>query len=294
MSDLIVDTKTYNLSTRSGSCILLNGDYKSNIQYDIPDMIHLDDTIEYIQYSIPYCIIPVSFYQINDTNNTLHLLCNGQDFTVTFENGNYNASYFMTQFKLLLGSNNGWNITFDTISSRFTITNTYYDFTLYGDSSIDYVMGFSNTISSSPVSYGTSTLTYQLNTIVMPRPCNFLSLPRICLRCPQLSNQGNMRGDVNTSDIVMTIPNNAKPNGQIVFNNIYSKTFLKADRIERLNVQFTDDDGNFINFNGISSFFIIQFDIYRKNPEKLPSFSHIQTLVNSATFENPHFLFKGK
>jgi len=48
MTDLIVDTKTYNLSTRSGSCVLLNGDYKSSIQFDIPDMIYKDDTVEYI------------------------------------------------------------------------------------------------------------------------------------------------------------------------------------------------------------------------------------------------------
>ena len=53
--------KTYNLSTRSSSCLLLNGENKSSVQFDIPDMIYKDDTVEYIQYSIPYCIIPVSF-----------------------------------------------------------------------------------------------------------------------------------------------------------------------------------------------------------------------------------------
>jgi len=284
MSDLIVDSKTYNLSTRSGSCSLLNGDMKSNVQFDIPDMIHHDDTIEYIQYSIPYCIIPVSFYTVNDTNNILHLMVNGLDAVVKFENGNYNASYFMQQFKSLLGTNNGWGITFDTINSRFTITNSYYTFTLYGDSSIDYIMGFSNT--------SVSSLINSVNTLTLSRPCNFLPLPRICLRCPQLSNSGNMKGNVNSADIIITIPNNSKPNGQIVFENIYSKTFLKADRIERLNIQLTDDDGNFIDFNGISSFFNIQFDIYRKNPEKLPSFAHIQSLANSADI--PHFLFNGK
>ena len=142
MNDLVVDTKTYNLSTRSGSCSLLNGDYKSNVQFDIPDMIYKDDTIEYIQYSIPYCVIPVSFYTINKTNNVLHLYMNGQAINITFEYGNYNASYFMIQFKLLLGTNNGWGITLDTINSKFTITNTFYPFTLYGTSLVDYIMGF--------------------------------------------------------------------------------------------------------------------------------------------------------
>lgn len=289
MSDLIVDTKTYNLSTRSGSCTLLNGDYKSNVQFDIPDMIYKDDTVEYIQYSIPYCVIPVSFYTINENNNTLHLLWNGYDLNIVFESGNYNASYFINQFKSLLGASNGWNITLDTVNSKFTITNSYSSFTLYGDSSVDYIMGFSDTCSSTVVG--------SQNSLTLSRPCNFLSLPRICLRCQQLSNSGNMRGNVNSADIVISIPNNSKPNGQIVFENIYSKTFLKAERIERLNIQLTDDDGNLINFNGISSFFNIQFDIYRKNLEKPPPFSEIKHLVNSILLEKQladekHFVYK--
>ena len=284
MSDLVVDTTTYNLSTRSSSCLLLNGENKSSVQFDIPDMIYKDDTVEYIQYSIPYCIIPVSFYQINETNNILHLFCNGQNLNISFEYGNYNASYFMTQFKLLLGTNNGWGITLDTINSEFTITNTYYTFTLYGDSAIDYVMGFSDTISSSLVN--------SVNTISLPRPCNFMSLPRLCIRCPQLSNSGNMKGNNSSSDIIVSIPNNAKPNGQIVYENIYSKTHLKSERVERLNINITDDDGNLLNFNGISSFLIIQFDIYRKSLARPPKFSEIQNLVNSNSIENRVFTYK--
>ena len=69
----------------------------------------------------------------------------------TFESGNYNASYFITQFKNLLGTNDGWGITLDTINSKFTITNTFYSFTLSGDSSIDYVMGFNEMCSSTLV-----------------------------------------------------------------------------------------------------------------------------------------------
>ena len=101
-----------------------------------------------------------------------------------------------------------------------------------------------------------------------------------------------MKGNINSADIIVSVPNNSKPNGQIVYENIYSKTMLKAERIERLNIQFTDDDGNLINFNGISSFFNIQFDIYRKSLEKPQAFREIQNLANSV--EEQHFLFNGK
>ena len=52
-----------------------------------------------------------------------------------------------------------------------------------------------------------------------------------------------MKGNTNSADIIVSIPNSAKPNGQIIYENIYSKTQLKSERIERLNIQLTDDVG---------------------------------------------------
>ena len=133
--NLIVETKTYHLSTRSNSCQLLNGESKSNVQFDIPDCISKDDTIGFIQYSIPHAINQVSFYTINENNNTLHVLLNGIESYYSFNIGNYNANYFMTQFNLQLG--NDWIISLNSVNSKFTISHKFYDFTIYGDSTID-------------------------------------------------------------------------------------------------------------------------------------------------------------
>jgi hypothetical protein len=111
MSNLILDTKKYNLSTRGSGGNILNEerDYKSSVEYNIPDMIVRDESIEYIQFSIPYAVIPVSFYTINQNNNQLHVLQNGVYTTYTFPHGNYSASTFIKEFIIQLGSN--WNIT---------------------------------------------------------------------------------------------------------------------------------------------------------------------------------------
>ena len=47
---LVVETKLYNLSTRGIACNILNNDtnYKSKCQYNIPDMIERDESIEHI------------------------------------------------------------------------------------------------------------------------------------------------------------------------------------------------------------------------------------------------------
>lgn len=265
-TDLILDTKTYNFSTRSSACQLLNGDYKSKIQFNIPNMIQMDDSIEFINYSVPYAIIPNSFYTVNYTNNTLVVIENGLTSTYVFEIGNYNSNYFINKFKSILGSR--WNITLDTINSTFTITNTTYDFSFSKSSTIDSILGFSGNVASSSKS------------LTMPRVCNFLPLPRIILRCAELSS-GNMVGSVSSGDIILSIPNSSKMNGEIVYQNNSSRHLLKAEKLDKLTFSFTNDDGDLINFNGVSSFFTIQFDIYRKYLEKPPSFGEIMNKVNS-------------
>lgn len=267
---LILDTKTFHLSSRSSACQLLNGDYKSKFQFNIPDMIYHDDSIEYINFSIPYAVIPNTFYTVNDTNNILIVVENGATSSYVFENGNYNSNYFMTKFKSLLGSR--WGITLDNINSTFTITNTLYNFTLKGSSSITSIMGFSADVSTTNKS------------LTLPRVCNFLPLPRIVLRCPELAN-GFMISSITSGDIILSIPNTSKINGEIVYQNSETKHLLKTEKLDKLSFSLTNDDGDLINFNGISSFFTIQFDIYRKHLEKPPTFGEITNFVNKTNLE---------
>ena len=284
---LILETKNYNLSTRSTSGDILNADpnFKSRISFDVPDMIVRDESVEYIQFSIPYAVIPVSFYTVNEYNSKLCFIENdGNESHIIFPLGNYNATYFMTTFKKLMnGTANGsgrWSITLDDINSVFTVYNNLYPFSFLDTSTIDSVMGFSDTIVSSPSIPSPSSYPQQ-QYLDMPRCCNFLSLPRITLRCKELANS-TMVGDIRTSDIVLTIPNNARPNSQIIYQNQpQSKTLFRGDKMDRFIVSLTDDDGNLLNFNGISSFWVFQFDIYRKLVVKPPVFSEIVSYVNS-------------
>jgi hypothetical protein len=280
-NNLVLETKLFNLSTRGSGGNILNEDrdYKSHIEYNIPDMIVRDENIEYIQFSIPYAVIPVSFYTINQNNNTLNILENGTNKIFNFPQGNYNVTTFIKEFVVLLGSN--WNITLNTFNSIFTITNTTYAFTFYKSSSLTSVMGFSTDLNSSLVN--------GIHTLVLTRCCNFLPLPRICIRCSELLSNNNMIGNNNkSSDLVVSIPNNSKPNGQIYYQNqTQVKALYKGNNLNRIVISLTDDDGNFINFNGISSFFVLQFDIFRQYIPKLPSFSNIVNMVNSKTIHYP-------
>ena len=277
-TNLVLETKLFNLSTRGSSVNVLNGDYKSLVQYDIPSMIERDESVEYVQFSVPYAVIPVSFYIINNTNCELDINYNGSNYSYLFPYGNYNANYFINQFLAILGTSNGWGITLNSFSCVFTITNTLYPFTLLGTSTIDSILGFSTNLSS------THTTT---NTLTLTRVCNFLPLPRITMRCTELAN-GTSIGTTNSSDVLITIPNNAKPNGQIYYQNqTQAKMLFRLHHLSHFTIAFTDDDGNLLNFNGISSFFVLQFDIFRKFVPKPPRFSNIVEMVNNYQFYYP-------
>lgn len=268
-SHLVQDTKQLHLSTRGDAGTVLNGNMKSQILFSIPDAIVIDDSIEYIQFSIPYAVVPNSFYIINMTNCRLDVEQSSITTSYMFPMGNYNASTFITQFKALLPTT--FNITLGQNNNQFTITHTTTAFTILGTSTIDSIMGFSGNQASVGLS------------ATMPRVCNFLPLPRICFRCSKLANSFTS-SSIDSGDVILSIPNTAKLNGQIIYtNNTSSKNLFKLDSLRDFIVSLTDDDGNLLDFNGISSFWVFQFDIFRKSIEKPMSFRNIVSLVNSKT-----------
>jgi hypothetical protein len=263
----IIDTKQFHLSTRGDSGDVLNGDFKSQIRFSIPDAIIVDDSIDFIHFSIPYVVVPNSFYIINETNNQLYVLQSAITTLYTFPVGNYTSQTFITTFKSLLGAS--FNITLGVNSNLFTITHTTTTFSLLSDSTIDQIMGFSGTTPAVGLS------------LTLSRVCNFLPLPRIVMRCPDLAHSF-ISATTDGNDVILSVPNTAKLNGQIIYNNSSNmKTLFKLEKLNSFVVSLTNDDGAPINFNGISSFFTFQFDIYRRSLAKPLPFNRLVSFINS-------------
>lgn len=269
----IVDVKQFHLSTRGDAGTVLNGDYKSQITFSIPDAIVTDDSIDFIYFSIPYAVIPNSFYIINETNNLLYVLQSSVTTVYTFPYGNYTCQTFMTTFKALLP--NQFSISMGVNSNVFVITHTTTTFSFLDESTLDSIMGFSGTIAATGLS------------LTMPRVCNFLPLPRICIRCPDLANSF-ISATTDGNDVILSVPNTAKLNGQIIYNNSSNmKTLFKLTNLNSFVVSLTNDDGAPINFNGVSSFFTFQFDIHRRSLAKPLPFNKLVSFINSQSRLEP-------
>jgi len=263
----IVDTKQFHLSTRGDAGTVLNGDYKSQITFSIPNAIVIDDSIDFIHFSIPYAVIPNSFYVINETNCHLYVLQSAVTTAYMFPMGNYTSQSFMTAFRALLPTQ--FSISLGQNSNQFTITHTTTTFSFTAASTIDQVMGFSGTTAAVGLS------------LTCPRVCNFLPLPRICIRCPDLAHSF-ISATTDGNDVVLSVPNTSKMNGQIIYNNTSNmKTLFKLENLSSFTVSLTNDDGTPINFNGISSFFVFQFEIYRRTLAKPMPFNRLVSFINS-------------
>ena len=111
----------------------LNGEKKSHLNFILTDSIFFYD-YEDVYLSIRNAIFPISFYIINEYNNTISF--NGVNFTIT--EGNYTISTSMTEIKSIISN---LNITFNSKTNKLTLSYTS-NFTLNG--SILNILGFSN------------------------------------------------------------------------------------------------------------------------------------------------------
>lgn len=271
---LIRDTKVLHLSTQTTSCILLNGSMKSKAAYDVRGYLDFenDDSIEYVTVQMPYVVMSNSNYIVNQYNNTLKLTANGSSYTYTLTLGNYTAQSFKTLLLSVMPT--GFGIDYSLVTNRFTFTYTQ-PFSLNTGSTCDYVIGFSGT--------ETAALVGATYTLVCSRSYNFLPIPRYIIHC-NLLNDGIILGNnsaIGCSDVLATIPNVSKPNGQLVYENIASEFVLKSMSFGQLVITITDDNNREIDFLGISSYFQIKFNIFRRYLKRPLKFDNLVEYINS-------------
>jgi hypothetical protein len=95
-----------------------------------------------------------------------------------------------------------------------------------------------------------------------------------------LSSDGN-----ETSNILFSVPNVSKSNSFIVYENNVDEFLMKGVSLSTLTISITNENGEYINFNGCSSYFLIRFNVYRKSLNRPLKFSDI--IQNQSRIYNP-------
>ena len=268
---IITDSRQINLSSASADIYFNGTSLLSHVGYDFTGLLKDEPDILYRQISINNAQIPVSFYVINEYNNTLpYSIADGPIETLTFPLGNYNATTFITTFKSMMI---GWNITINKITGLLTFTYSS-DFTLY-DSPLYRLLGFTDALSSST-----------FNILTAPHLCDFSGIRRLSIRSSILRCLNRDSSTGNYTNDIQVIPINMPAYGIIKFENISGfKNIIQNRALDQLDISIYDDENNLVDFNGCHWNITLQLDIIRKiSDDSNSSFSQLgimSSLLNS-------------
>ena len=233
---------------------LLNGTYKSDIEFQFNGLLKQEDDIQQVQISLVNAQIPVSWYIINYTNNVFTLQL-GNNITKTYyiSVGNYNANSLITALNTLINDSN-FSITISKITGKLTFTyNT--TFTIYSDNnySICSILGFDiNTVYNCNFSF------------ICPYPLNLLGYKRLEIYSQlQTYNYSSLNNGMCT--LLSIIPIDQPSYSLITYNNFTdTKNIIKNKTLDKIEILIKGEDENFINFNNIDWTMKLKIDITRQ------------------------------
>jgi hypothetical protein len=248
-----IDSRLISLNS-ADAYIKNNSTFLSNVIFRLPGLLKKESDIKHVQYQIVDAQVPVSFYNVNYTNNVLNYQISSVNYSITANPGNYSftslatnlISKFLTNghiFTITINKNNGI-VTFSTTATNFTF--------LLG-SSMFTVLGLLATKNSTSFN------------LVCDYPFSVLGVTKIKI-VSQFFNSYNIDSANNgLSNNLALIPVDQPSFGLIVYENkSNSKYTLRTDTLDEIDLQFFDQNNNLINFNNINWQITILFEITRE------------------------------
>jgi len=238
---IIKDTKHYYLNSNGGD--VKNSYLKSDIIFNIPNLIKDEKNILYNTVSIVHCEIPYSFYIINEYNNLLSLSTGD----IYIDYGNYNANSLISYLKTKLPTN--MNITLNSLTGVFTLTYNQ-PFQIYNTTTVNQVLGLrdANHLSIN-------------NSIIFDYPCNFLGTKNLYIKSNIILDNFNST----TKDYITlsNIPVSVEPYSIVLYNNYSnSKHIIKNKNLDNIEIKIYDDENNLVDFNNTDWSITLEIESY--------------------------------
>lgn len=237
-----IKTESRLININSANALIKNnGTYNSDVVFKFPGLVRPEQNITSVQFQLLDAQLPVSFYNINYTNNTLNYQISSVDYTITATPGNYNFNSLATQLvSKFLANGHIFTITINKQNGIITFATPATNFILQV-SSMFAVLGLllSNHISSS-------------FSLTADYPLNLLGITKIKIQSVNLNTYNIDSSNNGYSNNIGLIPVDQPSFGLIIYENKSTTKFLLRDnRIDEIDLQITDQNNNLINFNNI-------------------------------------------
>ena len=240
---IINETKQLYLSSieNATNTNLLNGDYKSKINYFIPFLISSNENTIYQTIKVLNAIIPYSFYIINEYNSNLNV----NDIILSVPYGNYNAYTLLDKINEIFTDNNILGtLSLDVSTGKYLLTATQSITIKNTTNNIYKIIGLDESTYTT-IYNGTNYLMY------FPYPVNTGGIHNIYIKTNFLT-ENRKYGGGNESHILKTIPIQVEPFGIIQYTNFENtETIIRNKDLDYLIIELLDDNLNHINFNGL-------------------------------------------
>ena len=230
------------VSINSANALIKNNTtFNSDVVFKFPGLVKPEQHITSVQFQLVDAQIPVSFYNINYTNNTLNYQISSVNYSITASPGNYNfnslATHLISKF---LANGHSFTITINKQNGIITLSMSATNFILQV-SSMFSVLGFllSNKTSSS-------------FSLTADYPLNLLGITKIKIQSVNLNTYNADSANNGVSNNIGLIPVDQPSFGLIIYENKSSSKFqLRDNLVNEIDLQFLDQNNNLINFNNI-------------------------------------------
>jgi hypothetical protein len=229
-----------------------NDTMNSNLIFNFEEGIRMPHKAVSLSISVLNFTSPISFYQINSTNNKISI--NGN--IIIIPDGNYNVITFMNYFNSISPT---IQLSINYNNSKFTLTSSS-NFTINKSSTLYNVMGFKeNTIYTSILSNSN----YIIN---LPFCCNFSGINSFNIKINNISTRNINSFDNCLSSIIASIPINGQQNNMIYYNKIQDFEFsVNSNVLDYFDISIQDDLDNYIDFNNQNWNMTILFKVVYNN-----------------------------
>ena len=254
MTEISIENRLLLLNSRDAR-IYNNGTYKSDVVFYMRGLLKQEKNLVNFKYQFVNATVPVSFYNINETNNVLNYEEDGVDYTITVPTGNYNFNTLSaTMIALFLANTTTMTISINRQNGILTFTGTDL-MIFYSTSTILRVLGFIPNVD-----------TYSVGVILTaPYPLNLLSPLKLKIKSTAITASNLDTSTNGYSNLISTFPVDQPSFGLIIHENKnVVKYIVRNDIVDDVDIQITDENDNLINFNNIDWCITLMLEITKE------------------------------
>ena len=254
----------------------LNGEKLSQLSFDFNNIANRDRDNLYHSVAIQTAEIPASYYNVNATNKHIYITMSGSPAVtalIAITEGNYTATTFPDAVELAFtqafgaaptGETNTI-MTFNAATGKFllktgrtanpTLTITFA--VAHPTTTANLLLGVSRTFIGDLVFPPTAGATFPLS-------ADFLGVTQLKVSSNALAGDNYDSVSLGTTTLVDTIPATAAPFGLNIFTSLGREIFVKARRIDEIDIQIRDQNDEFIDFRGINWTLTLVLNTHRR------------------------------